>query len=122
MDEYYKGLRKIRTKAKTCSKLNKPLMVAFFICALSTPIFPPLGAVTLVISLFYLFIVLRFFLSICPRCNKSFFGYVWLFFGAGYISAMKYYRGECRYCKLNVSELPEAEQYRKTSHKSEWLK
>ncbi len=122
MEEYYKGLRKIRNKAKTCSKLHKPLMFSFFICVLLTVIFPPFGGIAFLVSLLYMFFVMRFFLSKCPRCNNRYFGYAWVFFAVGYISAMKYYRGECRSCKLGMTELPEAEEYRETSHKNEWLK
>jgi hypothetical protein len=69
-----------------------------------------------------LFVVLRVYLSICPRCNQRYFGFNWLFTGGLFIlSSLKLFKANCRHCDLSMSELPEAEKYRKTTHRKEWL-
>ena len=121
MEEYFDGLRTIKTRSDNVHSYRWPCVYIFFIGLLISAVFPPLGILAPAGMYLWIFLLYRLSLSTCPRCSHKFYSLGNILFSGSFYTKSGMWAVSCNHCSLKLSELPEVKEIKIESHKDEWL-
>lgn len=121
MEEYFDGLRTIKTRSDNVHSYAWPCVYLVFIGMLIAAVFPPLGILAPLAMFFWFFLLYRLSLSTCPRCGHKFYSLGDMLLGGSFYTKSGMWAVSCSYCSLKLSALPEVNEIKIKSHTDEWF-
>lgn len=121
MQEYFKGLRRIKTRSDNVHAYKWPCTFIVFIGLLSSLVYPPIGIIASIGIYLWFFLQYRLSLSSCPRCHHKFYSVVNILLSGSIYTKSGMWAVSCNHCSLKLSELPEVKEIKIASHTDEWL-